>query len=84
MKKFYVAQNFTQPQAADGGDSLKIWGVAANMLNQQSWTADKGSRPAWGLVERLKTLHRKEIMSYENLKPSSEMEKFFDTTPEKE
>jgi hypothetical protein len=31
-----------RPQAADGGDSLQIWRVAANILNKQSRTADKG------------------------------------------
>jgi hypothetical protein len=30
------------PQVADGGDGLQIWKVAANILNKQSWTADKG------------------------------------------
>jgi hypothetical protein len=30
------------PQAADGGDSFQIWRVAANVLNKQLWTANKG------------------------------------------
>jgi hypothetical protein len=30
------------PQVADGGDGLQIWKVAANILNKQSLTADKG------------------------------------------
>jgi hypothetical protein len=30
------------PRVADGGENLKIWRVAANILNKQSWTADKG------------------------------------------
>jgi hypothetical protein len=30
------------PQVADGGESLQIWRVAANILNKQSRTADKG------------------------------------------
>jgi hypothetical protein len=29
------------PQIADGGDGLKIWRVAANILNKQSWKADE-------------------------------------------
>jgi hypothetical protein len=29
-------------QVADGGDGLQIWREAANILNKQSWTADKG------------------------------------------
>jgi hypothetical protein len=28
--------------AEDGGNSLQIWRVAANILNKQLWTADKG------------------------------------------
>jgi hypothetical protein len=28
-------------QVADGEDDLQIWKVAANILNMQSWTADK-------------------------------------------
>jgi hypothetical protein len=31
-----------RPQVADGGDGLQIWRVAANILNKQSRTADKG------------------------------------------
>jgi hypothetical protein len=31
-----------RPQFADGGDSLQIWRVAANILNKQSRTADRG------------------------------------------
>ena len=29
------------------------------MLNKQPWRADRGGPPAWGLVERLTTPHRK-------------------------
>jgi hypothetical protein len=31
-----------RPQVADGGDGLQIWRVAANILNKQSRTTDKG------------------------------------------
>jgi hypothetical protein len=31
-----------QPEVVDGGDDLQIWRVAANILNKQSRTADKG------------------------------------------
>jgi hypothetical protein len=31
-----------RPQVADGGDGLQIWWVAANILNEQSRTADSG------------------------------------------
>jgi hypothetical protein len=43
------------PQAADGGDDLQIWKVAANILNKQSQTAEKDSAPAWGLGVGLTT-----------------------------
>jgi hypothetical protein len=29
------------PHAADGGDGIQIWRIAANILNKQSRTADK-------------------------------------------
>jgi hypothetical protein len=40
-----------RPQVADGGDGLQIWRVAANTVNKQSWTAEKGwfSRLGFGL-----------------------------------
>jgi hypothetical protein len=36
-----------RPQVADGGDGLRIWWVAANILNKQSRTRDTGP-PTWG------------------------------------
>jgi len=30
------------PQVADGGDSLHIFRIAADILNKQLWTANKG------------------------------------------
>jgi hypothetical protein len=37
------------PQAVDGGDSLQIWREAANILNNQLWTADKGWSSSLGV-----------------------------------
>jgi hypothetical protein len=34
--------SMASPQVADGGDGHQIWRVAANILNKQSRTADKG------------------------------------------
>jgi hypothetical protein len=31
-----------RPEVANGGDGLQIWRVAANILNKQSRTTDKG------------------------------------------
>jgi hypothetical protein len=46
-------------QVADGGNGLHIWRVAANMLNKQSWTPDKGLSSNWGLGMGLKSPHCK-------------------------
>jgi hypothetical protein len=37
------------PQVADGGDGLQIWRVAANILNKQSRTADRGWSSSLGV-----------------------------------
>ena len=55
-------------KVADRGYALQKWRVAASMLNKQSWTADRGGPPAWGLVERLTTPHRKKRDCYEYFK----------------
>jgi hypothetical protein len=38
-----------RPQVADGGDGLQVWRVAANILNKQSRTAEKGWSSNWGV-----------------------------------
>jgi hypothetical protein len=52
------------PQAADGGDGLQIWRVAASILNKQSWTAGK---KWWGLGMGLTTPHCKIISLLQNV-----------------
>jgi hypothetical protein len=47
VKKFRVRwvpchRGMARPQVADGGEGLQIWRVAANILNKQSQTADRG------------------------------------------
>jgi hypothetical protein len=37
------------PRVADRGDGLQIWRVAANILNKQSRTADKGWASSLGV-----------------------------------
>jgi hypothetical protein len=46
-------------QVADGRDSLQIQRVALNILNKQSWTANMGGPPAWGLGKGLIAPHHK-------------------------
>jgi hypothetical protein len=49
-----------RPQVADGGDALQLWREAANILNKQSRTADKGWSSGLGeLGVGLTTPHRK-------------------------
>jgi hypothetical protein len=48
------------PQAADGGHGLQIWGVARNILNKQSRTANRGWSSSLGVGQGgLTTHHRK-------------------------
>jgi hypothetical protein len=43
MKSWWVPchHSMARPQVADGGNTLQVWRVAANILNKQSRTADK-------------------------------------------
>jgi hypothetical protein len=47
------------PWVADGGNVLRIWRAAANIMNKRFRTADKGWFPAWGLGEGLTTPRRR-------------------------
>jgi hypothetical protein len=50
----------TRPQVADGGkEGLQIQRVAANTLNKQSRTADKGWSSSLGVRRRANNPHRK-------------------------
>jgi hypothetical protein len=42
FKRVSFHHGMARPQAADVGDFLQIWRVAANILNKQSRTADNG------------------------------------------
>jgi hypothetical protein len=45
------------PEVAVEGDGLQLWGIAANTLNKQLQTADRGWSPAWKLDMGLATPH---------------------------
>jgi hypothetical protein len=49
------------------GDGLQIWRVAANILNKQSRTANKGGPTHWGLGVGLETLLHKKISLLQNV-----------------
>ena len=53
-----------RPHVADGGTTSNM-GIAANILNEESPTADKGFSSSLGLGEMLKTPHRKNVFCYE-------------------
>jgi len=54
-----------RPQVADGGEGLQVWRVAANLLNKQSRTADKGWFSSLGLGWHPVTV--KNLLCYEML-----------------
>jgi hypothetical protein len=41
----FCHHGMARSQVADGGDALQVWREAANMLNKQLRTADKGGPP---------------------------------------
>jgi hypothetical protein len=50
MNKIPYQRCMACPQVVDGGDGLHVWRVAANILNKQSRTADKGWSSILGVV----------------------------------
>jgi hypothetical protein len=68
-----------RPQVADRGDGLQIWRVAANILNKQSRTAERGW-PAWGLGGGLATPTLKRYICCEVCTRASEMDGFSGTS----
>ena len=59
-----------RPQVADGEDDIQIRKAAANTLNEQWRTADKGWSCSFGLGETLKT-HLKNVPCYKTLHKAS-------------
>jgi hypothetical protein len=59
VKLVHCHQGMTRPQVADRGDGLQIWRVAANILNEQSWTADSGWSSSLGVGRELTSFPRK-------------------------
>jgi hypothetical protein len=68
-----------RPQVVDGGDGLQIWRVTANILNKQTWMADKGWSSSLGLGVWLTTPHRKKNKFVAKCqKEASDLEGFFE------
>jgi hypothetical protein len=68
------------PQVADGGEGLQIWRVAADILNKQSRTADKGWPSSLGVGRGANNSHRNKRNMYEMLQRASELDGYFGTT----
>jgi hypothetical protein len=60
-----------RPQVADEGNGLYTWRVAANILNEQSLTADKGWSSSWRLGRGLTNPRSKKLVCYEMLHRAS-------------
>jgi hypothetical protein len=68
------------PQVVDGGDGLQIWKVAVNILNKQSWRADKGWSPSLVPWQWLTTHKHKKPTYYRMLLRTSDLGRFFGMT----
>jgi hypothetical protein len=55
-------------QVADGGNGNQLWKVAANTLNKEQWTNDKGRSSALGSRVWITTIHSKNELVAKNLK----------------
>jgi hypothetical protein len=56
-----------RPQVVDGGDGLQIWRVAANVLNKQSRTTDRGWSSSMEVGRGANNHHRKTTNLLQNI-----------------
>jgi len=80
FKRACILSGPLSPFVLDGRDSLQIWRVPANILNKQSWTADREWTSSFGVRWRLTTPHIKEPACYEVLHRSSDLDRSFRKT----
>jgi len=60
-----------RPRVADVVVVLEICRVAANILDKQSWTADRGGLPVWGLGEGLTTPPHNQLVTKYYTRPKT-------------
>jgi hypothetical protein len=65
-----------RPQVADGGDGLQLWREAANILNKQLRTADKGWSSSLGIGRGLTTPLREKISLLRNVHEALDLDGF--------
>jgi hypothetical protein len=63
-----------RPRVADGRHGLQFWKLAANILNKQSRTNDKGYSSSLGLGVGLTTPHCKKQIRYEGLHKAANLD----------
>jgi hypothetical protein len=69
-----------RPQVADGGDGLQICRAAANILNKQSCTADRGWPSSFGFGRGVKTPTITPLICYYIMPKAADQDGFFGTT----
>jgi hypothetical protein len=57
-------QNMARPHIMSGKHGLDLWTAAANIINKQSRTAEKGSPPPWWLSKGTISPYRKNSRAY--------------------
>jgi hypothetical protein len=73
-------QGMICPQVLNGGNGLQVWRVAANILNEHLWTAEKDCPSSLWVGLRLTTLHCLTSAHYEILLRTSDLDEFRGTT----
>jgi hypothetical protein len=63
----------SRPWFADRGDGQQIWRVTGTILNNKTWTADKGGTPTWRMGRELTTPYHQKPASYEMLHRVSDL-----------
>jgi hypothetical protein len=58
-------------------EQLPIWKAAANILNKQSQTAERGGPPAWWLDEFLTNPHHKSVPCYKPFTSALDLDSSF-------
>jgi hypothetical protein len=66
------------PHVSDGGDSLQMCRIAANILNKQSQTASRRWCSSLGVGQKITIPNCKKPASHEMLNMASDLDRFFE------
>jgi hypothetical protein len=70
---FPYRHSMARPRVADGRDGLQHWRLAANILNKQPRTDDKGWSSSLGVGRGLTTPHRKNKLVTKSYNKASDL-----------